>query len=163
MYKRQGSSFSLNLPELALGKSWDRSSFNTTGIIRVLQTASAFDLWATSYSLTANNASLTADPDHDGITNQDEFAFGSNPNVVSPALVSIEQSSNRVIVTYVTRDSGVTYAVKSSSNLQSWVNATGLSMITQVSQSGVPTGYTRKQFSATTGNQGFFRIEASIP
>jgi len=158
-----GASFSLNLPELAVGKSWDQSSFNTTGIIRVLQTASAFDLWATSYSLTGNNASLTADPDHDGITNQDEFAFGSNPNLVSPALVSIEQSANGVIVTYVARDSGVTYTVKSSSDLQSWVNATGISTISQVSQLGVLTGYTRKQFSATTGNKGFFRIEASIP
>jgi hypothetical protein len=47
----------------------------------VLQLSQNFTNWASSYGLTGAAASPTADPDHDGINNVLEYAFGLNPAI----------------------------------------------------------------------------------
>jgi autotransporter-associated beta strand protein len=158
-----GSNFSLSLPPLGAGKTWDQSAFATTGVIRVNQTASDYDLWALSYSLQGVNAQSTADPDNDGFSNKDEYAFGSSPLVTTPSLISIRNSDGNIVVSYIERSTGVSYAIKSSSDLQLWVNATGITPLSGVSQTAVSAGYIRKQFSSIASGKAFFRIEATVP
>ena len=78
--------------------------------------------WASSYGLdpsvtTGPNAGApAADPDNDTFTNQQEFSFGTNPTVGSPALLSTELSGGNLVVRWLER-AGVTYTPQSTANL----------------------------------------------
>lgn len=132
---------------------------------------SLFNSWAIGYGLdpaltngpTAGAA--TANPDNDPFNNNTEFAFGTDPTVGSPALVSAAKSGSTVTLTYMERNSGFTtpYNLRGRTNLSSgsWTN-TGVTPTNAPSQAGVPSGYTRKQFSVTGGaGQTFFQIQAN--
>lgn len=106
-----------------------------------------------------------ADPDGDGFTNEQEFAFGTNPTVGNPALLTVTTLPNGdVLITYDERDSGASYVVQNTDNLSTepW---TGTDIVPVVSpdQTGVEPDYTRKQFTIEEpeGDE-FFRIEATL-
>ena len=139
----------------------------TTQNVAVTGTVSApgtpYDAWADSYGLNpATNGAPTADPDGDSFSNAQEFAFGTNPTQGNAALTRASLSGGNLTVTYLERNSDVTYAVQNTSNLAAgpW-NPASVTPTTAVDQTGVPTGYTRKQFSVPATGSGFYRVTAT--
>jgi len=130
-----------------------------------------YDAWAGGFGLdpdvtTGPNAGApTADPDGDGFTNEQEFAFGTNPTVGNAALLqAAADGSGNLVFTYIERDAGVTYAIETRANLStgSWL-AAGLTPTVSSDQSDVESGYTRKQFIvADPEGNAFYRVRASI-
>lgn len=87
-------------------------------------TATPYELWAASFDPAIG---LPAeDDDNDGLTNQQEFAFGLLPNSgasVNPIAVPLDKTSGTF--SYTRRsDSGLTYSVWFSDNLSSWTEDT---------------------------------------
>jgi autotransporter-associated beta strand protein len=75
----------------------DDTRFSGTGVLSVTTgAASGYNTWATFYGLQnpwlnvnpALNGTPTADPDGDGLTNLQEFAFGTNPTVSSTGSIA---------------------------------------------------------------------------
>jgi hypothetical protein len=124
-----------------------------------------YDAWADSYGLDpATNGAPTADPDGDSFSNAQEFAFGTNPTQGNAALTQASVAGGNLTVTFIERDSGVTYAVQNTTNLAAgpW-NPAAVTPTTATDQTGVPTGYTRKQFSVPATGNGFYRVTATTP
>jgi len=80
-----------------------------------------YTAWTSKYP----GATLTdpaADYDGDGMTNQQEFAFGLNPTTgssVNPIVVPLDKAAGTFSYTR-TANSGLTYTVETSINLRSW-------------------------------------------
>lgn len=130
---------------------------------------SAYDSWASGYTLdpsvtTGPTAGApSADPDTDGFTNQQEYAFGTNPTTATASLTTTSSVGGNLTVVFLTR-SDLAYNVQSTENLISGftLNQVVTDSVTDSSQSGVPAGYTRKQFTVTTGpGKNFYRVVAS--
>ena len=137
-----GSAFSLNLS--------------------IASAASAYDTWAAGYALEGNAALSDADPDGDGLTNQQEYAFGMNPTASSPGLVSSASVGGQLVVTFLTREN-LSYAVQSTSNLATTAFADNADILIETgpTEPAPPAGYIRKKFSVTTsGGKNFYRVVA---
>ena len=63
-----------------------------------------------------------ADPDHDGIVNELEYAFGLDPKTPSPALLQPQLSADRTqfLLTFPAQRSELNYTVQTSTDLQNW-------------------------------------------
>jgi hypothetical protein len=131
----------------------------------------AYTSWAGSYGLNATvttgqtAGAPTADPDSDGFINQQEYAFGTIPNQPNPGLVSTTQTAGNFTVTFNTR-SNFTYNAQTTGNLATTAflnNSTVTNSIADSSsQAGVPSGYTRRQFTvAPSGGRNFYRVSAT--
>ncbi len=157
-----GPNFSFSLPALTGGKVWDTSAFASTGVISVVSgvVLTPFQTWAQGYFLTGDDALPSGNPDHDPFTNLQEFAFGTNPTTPTGAIVKIEKSGTNALVTYIERNADAIYVVKSGTTLTGWTTAAGITYLGGVDQTGVLTGYTRKQFTSPLGTKEFFRVEA---
>ncbi|MFM8886174.1 MAG: hypothetical protein ACKOKC_07160, partial [Chthoniobacterales bacterium] len=101
-----------------------------------------------------------ADADGDGFSNRLEFAFGKNPNAASASLMeSSAVTSGNFIVRYLARLDGVTYTIQRSSDLRSgFSEATGVIPVVSASQSDVPSGWQRMEFSVPTSGAAFYRV-----
>jgi hypothetical protein len=131
----------------------------------------AYDSWASSYGL---NATVTtgptagapgADPDSDSFTNQQEYAFGTNPTQATAGLLTTSSGIDGLTVVFLTR-SDLSYNVQTTDNLSSTAfsdngtvtNSIGIS----TNQDGVPSGYIRKQFTIVpSGSKNFYRVLAT--
>ena len=124
---------------------------------------SAYDAWAAGYSLSGASALPTADPDNDGLNNNNEYAFGTNPTLSNASLMSATTSAGNMTVTWIERNSGFTYAVQSTVNLTTtaFANDGSVTPTTSGNQAGVLSGYTRKQFTVAASNNKFFRVRAT--
>jgi hypothetical protein len=130
-----------------------------------------YDTWASSYSLdpavtTGPTAGApAADPDADSFTNQQEYAFGTNPTQATAGLLTSSSGVEGMTVVFLTR-SDLNYNVQTTDNLSTTVfinnDTVTDSVIDSGDQSGVPSGYIRKQFTITpSGSKNFFRVVAS--
>ena len=123
---------------------------------------SAYDAWAAGYSLSGASALPTADPDNDGLNNNDEYAFGTNPTLSNASLMSATTSAGNMTVTWIERNSGFTYAVQSTVNLATTAFANdGVTVSAGPLEPAPPAGYTRKQFTVPASNNKFFRVRAT--
>jgi hypothetical protein len=71
----------------------------------------AYSTWASQYGLAGGNAAGTADPDHDGMINTNEFLAGFNPtnNAASLKIISAVKSVNDINITYRGANGDTTY------------------------------------------------------
>ncbi|NDD57326.1 MAG: hypothetical protein EBZ44_06375, partial [Verrucomicrobia bacterium] len=116
--------------------------------------------WWDLYFIAPGERTAGADPDGDGWTNAQEFAFGLLPNVAAGKLVEVD-SNNPTRIVFLQRDSGASYVVRSSADLGSTFDGTVNATLAE-DQSGVPTGYRRYQANFPSGNRGFLKVEATL-
>ncbi len=127
-------------------------------------TSSAYALWASdpAQGLTAGvNDQPGDDPDHDGMTNQQEFAFGLKPtkgSSVNPVIKPLDPATGRF--QYTRRvGSGLTYLVLTSTNLQAWVVDAGTTEENVTTNGDVQT-VTVHVSSAPANGKLFVRVQA---
>jgi hypothetical protein len=163
VYVRIAATAPLGNPAGLVTFASDGAASQTIAVTGTVSAAGGYDAWAASYSLTGADALPTADPDKDGLNNSNEYAFGTNPTVSNASLLSATTTGGNMTVTWIERDSGFTYAVQSTANLATtpFANDGSVSPSPSGSQAGVPTGYTRKQFTVPATGNKFFRVRAT--
>ena len=132
-----------------------------TFVVTVNPSLTAFSSWIAGYGFSGASALALADPDGDGWSNAQEYAFGLVPNVAGGALVNIENSGAGAKITYLQR-SGVTYTVKSSGDLAAGFTGT-VTPAKSSPQPTVPAGYEQYEATLTNGTKGFLKVEAVVP
>ncbi len=122
-------------------------------------TASPYDAWTTSYSLSGSNALASADPDGDGFANLIEFAFSSSPVAANAAPWTVARSGNFLTLSFShPADSGLTYAVEATNDLAgTWTTVHTFPAFT----SAGPATYTDTVDLSTTGVRRFLRLKIS--
>ncbi len=105
------------------GKTW--TFVETTGVLTLTVAGSDYDTWAAGFP-PADVSNPVGDNDGDGLTNQQEYAFGLNPTLgssVNPITVPLNKTTG--MFTYTRRAtpaaSGLTYAVFISTDLATWM------------------------------------------
>ncbi|MCX6880838.1 MAG: autotransporter-associated beta strand repeat-containing protein [Verrucomicrobia bacterium] len=90
-----------------------------TGTVTVGMTR--YELWITNYS-SLSDQTPAGDPDGDGVSNQEEFAFGLDPSSgssVTPVIAPFDKATGKF--SYTRRaGSGLTFHVFTSTDLQTW-------------------------------------------
>jgi hypothetical protein len=130
--------------------------------------ATPYAAWLAGYGLSpSGEGGLEADPDDDGHSNASEFAFGGNPVAPDGALMQIAVGGEDVIVTSFVRRQGpyasATYLIEQSEDLRSgWTTYVPASMTVSTEGVADPVHYEHVEFTTPAGNQGFFRVKATI-
>ncbi len=135
--------------------------------------------WAASQGLSGANAQPDADPDHDGLTNLQEFAFMTNPNAGSsntaPSFATTAGATKYGEITFPVRKftSGLTYYVEASNTLvsNSWTtilwtstdgfSAANVSAYTDMTDRTVVT--IRDTVASPPATRRFLRVRVSSP
>lgn len=151
--------------------------------------STGYAAWATASGLTAANSAPTLDPDQDGVTNFDEFAFGGQPlSAASRSLVAVTTADTdangrkELILTLAVRAGaaftgtapptatvdGVTYAIQGGTDLAAFataVEAMAAPVVPASLPATPPAGYEYRSFrlSGSDGlaGRGFLRASAS--
>ena len=123
--------------------------------------------WQTNSSGFSDTAQA-ADPDGDGFNNASEYAFGGNPTVGTPALLTARSAGGGVYVDFLACTNAVdSYQVLVTTNLASgsWLVDGSLSVTNSADQGGlpVPSTYVRRAFSVPSIGNRFFRISSPVP
>ena len=138
------------------------STASDTFVVTVNPSLTAFQSWIAGYGFSGATALASADPDGDGWSNAQEFAFGLVPNVPGGTLVKIENSGTGAKITYLQR-SGVTYTVKSAADLAVGFTATLNPTKSSPPPTGLPSGYEQYEAILNGGGRGFLKVEALVP
>ena len=116
--------------------------------------------WFDQNNIPSESRSAAADPDGDGWSNAQEFAFGLAPAVAGGKLMEVNPSNPTKIV-FLQRDSGASYVVRAAADLGSGFTGT-VTATASADQNGVPTGYKRYEATFPSGNRGFLKVEATL-
>jgi formylglycine-generating enzyme required for sulfatase activity len=103
----------------------------------------AFVSWTAEYGLDGNEAAFTADPDRDGLTNLQEYCFGTPPAAYTGTSSRFQTSSTGSTLDWWGR-SDVEYEVQTSIDLVQWTTSS-FPAAPAPEQAGVPAGYQRFQ------------------
>gem|GEM_PF-3488904 len=123
------------------------------------------EAYLASFGLSGADLLGAADPDKDGMDNNAEFAFGTSPVSGASRAATLSTGTGTIKLTYLQRDSGVTYTVKSLPDLATAFDS-GTTVTPSVAddQTSKPTGYTRYEATLSTGStRGFLRVKAVVP
>lgn len=137
---------------------------NGTNLELTVGAASDYDTWAGTFTGLTDTAP-GSDPDNDGLTNFEEYAFGLNPTSGSSVSPVTPPDKGAGTFTYTRRKqslTGLTYTYQSSGTLAGWANFTPVS---EVSNNGDPVETITVTLPAALlgGNKLFLRVEAQKP
>jgi len=120
---------------------------------------SGLNSWALGYRLSGPEAEAGSDPDGDGWSNGQEYAFGLLPNVAGGELVKVPAGGGKI--TYLQR-SGVSYLVRSATDLGAGFDGMVTPTRTEPQPGDVPAGYEQWEATMPAGSRGFLKVEATI-
>jgi subtilisin-like proprotein convertase family protein len=120
-----------------------------------LQVVSPYQLWVSGFPQLTNNLA-SADPDGDGLTNEQEFAAQTDPSNATSVLKILNFSRNtagtQATITWQSVN-GVSYQLQKSENLSAWNDVGAV-----ISATNTTTSLT---FSTSTASRQFFRIRTA--
>jgi hypothetical protein len=123
-----------------------------------------YAVWASGYP-GANLTDKEADYDKDGFKNVAEYAFGTDPTVGTPALLSSTIVSNNLVVSFFRRSGAAnvvpSYIVQATTNLPTGFTTNGIT-ITPATNTA-PAGYGAAAFSQPASGRSFYRVQAILP
>ena len=137
------------------GVSTDTQTF----LVTVSTVPTAVESWAAGYGLSGMQAEAGADPDGDGWSNAQEYAFGLVPNVPGGELVKVPAAGGKI--TYLQRN-GVTYVVRSATELGAGFDGTVEPVKSNPQPGDVPAGYEQWEATMPAGSRGFLKVEATM-
>ena len=144
----------------------DAAGNAATPVTRTVVVAAA-DLLADylgGFGLTGANAAGNADPDGDGMDNNAELAFGTDPTNGASRAATLATGTGTIKLVYLQRNTGVTYTVKSFTDLSTPFDSGGTAVTptaTDPQPVGIRAGYTQYEASLSTGStRGFLRVKA---
>jgi hypothetical protein len=112
-------------------------------------------------------SSWNSDPNNVGYSLATAYAFGLSPSVNSGAPVALASSpAGSVKIVYLQREdiSGVTYTVKSGTDLAAGLNGTVTPQVSANQPVPGKTGYTQYEASYSSGvGKGFLKVQADVP
>jgi len=129
----------------------------------------AYVSWISNYpSLIGNDALGTEDPDHDGFTNEMEFAFGGDPTSPTASLSSLSATAADMTISFIARSTspaGATYQVQSTIDLiTGFTDDNSVTATPSADQTGIPlpSDYQRLEFTVPLVEPMiFYRIKAT--
>ncbi len=154
-------------PWAVTGDTWSRTVGSqlwtydeAAGTVTLAIAVAGYDDWKTQIADT-NQRGRTDDPDSDGLTNLQEFLFGTDPSATTGTLVDSTTTGGNLVLKWLRREDNAGYSLLESTTLGagSWT-ASSVIPAADGDQSGVPANYDR--WTATiplgTGSR-FFRVE----
>ena len=111
------------------------------------------------------SSSWNSDPNNVGYSLATAYAFGLSPSVRGGAPAALASSSvGSVKIVYLQKDnSGVTYTVKSGTDLAAGLSGSVTPVVSAVQPSIKPTGYTQYEGTLSGGAKGFLKVQAIVP
>jgi hypothetical protein len=144
------------------GAGGDADVIDRVEIIPMGGVVDPYATWLGAYpSLTGADALPGADPDGDGMTNQQEFAFGLNPtkgSSVNPVTVPLSKANHTFSYTRLAA-SDLSYTVWTSTDLQVWNGPAAVTETVGTPIDGVETVQV-KLTSPPAGDKLFVRVQA---
>jgi autotransporter-associated beta strand protein len=129
-------------------------------VVTATTAASAYDTWASQIT---NGLNLrTDDADGDGLSNLQEFLFGTSPISSNGSLVTATSSGENLTLRWLQRESGASYTLKQSPSLAegSWTAVASPLPALDGDQSGAPTDYDYHSVTLPISDgKLFFRVE----
>jgi len=138
-----------------------------------------YDAWAAAHGLSSEVSDQAADPDGDGLTNAQEFAFGGNPLSPTSSLLDVQRDSGAVKITFLARTTngttwsdgsasglGVNYQLQSATNLAAGFAPVDANITLSNDQIGAQIGdiiYQRWECTIPTNQAArFFRLQGTV-
>jgi autotransporter-associated beta strand protein len=142
------------------------NSPNLKVVVQSTSSQTPQETYLASFGLSGDDLLGTADPDGDGMDNNAEFAFGTSPISGASRATTLTSGTGEIILTYLQRKTGVTYAVKSLPNLTTPFNSgTPVTPSLSNNQGNLPSDdYERYEAKLRTdSSRGFLQVKAVVP
>jgi hypothetical protein len=121
-----------------------------------------YGTWANgTFANAFTDTAATSDPDGDGKTNQDEFAFGLDPTTGSSVNPITQQLAGGVFKYTRSKDSGLTYKVYYSTTLSGWTLDASATQSPAAAVAGIETVTVTLAAAAPSDGKLFVRVEAT--
>ncbi|MCF7731041.1 MAG: hypothetical protein K9N23_05110 [Akkermansiaceae bacterium] len=125
-------------------------------------TLTPYEIWADgTFANAFTDTAATSDPDIDGKTNQEEFAFGLDPTTGSSVNPITQQLAGGVFKYTRTKDSGFTYKVYYSTDLAGWALDASATQSPAAAVGGIETVTVTLAAAAPSNGRLFVRVEAT--
>ena len=121
-----------------------------------------YGTWANgTFANAFTDTAATSDPDGDGKTNQDEFAFGLDPTTGSSVNPITQQLAGGVFKYTRSKDSGLTYKVYYSTTLSGWTLDASATQSPAAAVAGIETVTVTLAAAAPSDGKLVVRVEAT--
>lgn len=150
---------------VASGATFPSDTYFTPGSTGTVTIGSDYDTWLTEFTFApGDDKTATGDPDGDGMSNQQEYAFGLNPTLgssVNPIVTPLNPATGNFQYTRraTPATTGLTYTILTSTNLSGW--AAGGATETGVSTFGNIQTVTVNVTATPVGGKLFVRVKAA--